>query len=149
MTSVALFPVPEPGRVSLQWGRRFDLWWFNLGLACCAVEVVAAAARAREAGQAPEPLVARPEETHVLVIAGTLTDKLAAAIGPAYAAVPEPRVVVSFGACATCGGPYWDSPVVTKGVDQIVPVDIYVPGCPPRPEALLAALSRLNETLVA
>jgi NADH-quinone oxidoreductase subunit B len=136
-----------PGRTALDWGRRFELWFWNLGLACCAVEVVAAAERARAAGQAPGPLAGGPDEAHVMIVAGTLTDRLAPAVPRLYAAMPEPRHVISFGACATCGGPYWDSPVVTKGVDQLIPVDLYVPGCPPRPEALLAGLTMLHERL--
>ena len=84
-----------------------------------------------------------------MVVSGTLTDKLAPAVLPLYAELPAPRRVVSFGACATCGGPYWDSYSVTKGVDQLIPVDLYIPGCPPRPEALLAGLTRLDEIITA
>jgi len=138
--------IADPGRITVEWGRRFDLWLYNLGLACCAVEVVAAAARLRAAGQAPV-LATDPGEVHVMVVAGTLTDVVAPAVNALYAAMPEPRAVVSFGACATCGGPYWDSYSVTKGVDQVVPVDLYIPGCPPRPEALLDGLARLHEEL--
>ncbi|MDX6287471.1 MAG: NADH-quinone oxidoreductase subunit [Frankiales bacterium] len=140
--------VTTPDRLTLDWGRRFHLSLFNLGLACCAVEVVAAADRLRRDAGSPL-LTNKPREAHVMVVSGTLTDKLAPAVLPLYDALPAPRHVVSFGACATCGGPYWDSYSVTKGVDQLIPVDLYIPGCPPRPEALLAGLSRLDEIITA
>jgi len=82
---------------------------------------------------------------NVLVVAGTVTDKLAPLVLAAYRDLPEPRRVLSFGACSNSGGPYWDSYCVTKGADQLIPVDVYVPGCPPRPEALVYGLRRLRD----
>jgi NADH-quinone oxidoreductase subunit B len=121
---------------------RFTLWVLDVGLACCAVEVVAASLRASTG-----PVADRPPD--VLVVAGTLSDTMAPAIKRLYDELPEPKHVISFGACADCGGPYWDSYCVTKGVDQLIPVDVYVPGCPPRPEALLDALRVLESRIDA
>ena len=131
---------------------------FHAGLACCAVEVSAALRRCAELlpesapgrgdGAAPDD-GAGPDGSglvNVLVVAGTVTDKLAPLVLAAYRDLPEPRRVLSFGACSNSGGPYWDSYCVTKGADQIIPVDVYVPGCPPRPEALLAGLRLLRDT---
>ena len=126
----------QPMRLDLD-GLRVDLWFSNAGLACCAVEVHAALARLAATDEPAMPGVS------VLVISGTVTDKLAPTILSLYDALPEPRRVLSFGACSNSGGPYWDSYCVTKGVDQLVPVDLYVPGCPPRPEALLDGLRAL------
>ena len=113
------------------WVRVFDA-----GLACCAVEVSAALRRC--AGQLPGDAA-----VNVLVVAGTVTDKLAPLVLAAYRDLPAPRRVLSFGACSNSGGPYWNSYCVTKGADQLIPVDVYVPGCPPRPEALIHGLRLL------
>jgi NADH-quinone oxidoreductase subunit B len=122
--------------------RGYALWVFDAGLACCAVECAAALGRARgRAGSSREPGI----RANVLIVAGTVTDKLAPLVLQAYQDVPEPKFVLSFGACSNSGGPYWDSYCVTKGVDQMIPVDLYVPGCPPRPEALLHGLDVLAE----
>ena len=135
--------------MELDWGRRYGLSVFNFGLACCAVEFVAAADVRGDLARLnarPEPSPARAD---VMVVSGTVTDKMAPAIRRIYDQMPEPRYVIAFGSCANCGGPYWDSYCVTKGVDQIVPVDVYVPGCPPRPEALLDGLLKLHERIGA
>ncbi len=138
----------EPLRFVLNWGRRYTLWVFNVGLACCAVEFVAATATDRELVHLGPALLPgadpdQPDEANLLVISGTLTDRMAPAVLNLHHRLPDPKYVLSFGACSNSGGPYWDSYSVTKGVDQLIPVDIYVPGCPPRPEALLAGIDRL------
>ena len=120
------------------------LTMFDLGLACCAVEFVAAAVEPdafADLGAAVPSLA----EANVLVVSGTVTDVSAPAVVAAYERLAEPRYVISFGACANTGGPYWDSYSVTKGIDQLLPVDVYVPGCPPRPDTLLQALRLLQE----
>jgi len=116
------------------WVRVFDA-----GLACCAVEVSAALRRCASELPGDSPV-------NVLVVAGTVTDKLAPLVLAAYRGLPGPRRVLSFGACSNSGGPYWDSYCVTKGADQLIPVDVYVPGCPPRPEALVHGLRELLDT---
>ncbi len=121
----------------------------DLGLACCGVEVMAALHDgSRTAPRAVEGPGAHPR-AHVLLVSGTVTDVLAPAVARAHAALPEPRYVVSVGACCATGGPYWDSYSVTKGIDQLVPVHVTVPGCPPRPEAVLDGLRALAPLLAA
>jgi NADH-quinone oxidoreductase subunit B len=141
---------PEPLVVGT--GRGFSLWVLDAGLACCAVECAAALQRAGKpaAGEGAGPGAgagAVPERACVLIVAGTVTDKLAPLVLRAYERMPERRFVISFGACSNSGGPYWDSYCVTKGVDLLLPVDVYVPGCPPRPEALLHGLDVLEARL--
>lgn len=109
----------------------------NVGLACCAMEVEAAIRTGqliREASGADAP------DRTILLVSGTVTDVLAPAVLGMRAAIDGPASVMAFGACASTGGPYWDAPTVTKGIDQLLDVTAYVPGCPPRPEALVAAL---------
>ncbi|MEE4541908.1 NADH-quinone oxidoreductase subunit B family protein [Streptomyces sp. V4-01] len=139
---------PEPMKVVLNWGRRYSLWVFNFGLACCAIEFIAASMAKHDFIRLGViPFAPGPRQADLMIVSGTVTDKMAPAVKRLYEQMPEPKYVISFGACSNCGGPYWDSYSVTKGVDQIIPVDVYVPGCPPRPEALLQGILKLQEKI--
>ncbi len=139
---------PAAVRIVLNWGRRYSLWVFNFGLACCAIEFIAASmARHDFIRLGVIPFAPGPRQADLMVVSGTVTDKMAPAIRRLYDQMPEPKYVISFGACSNSGGPYWDSYSVTKGVDQIIPVDVYVPGCPPRPEALLHGIITLQQQI--
>jgi NADH-quinone oxidoreductase subunit B len=141
---------PRPLRLVLNWGRRYSLWVFNFGLACCAIEFIAASmARHDFIRLGVIPFAPGPRQADLMVVSGTVTDKMAPAVRRLYEQMPEPKYVISFGACSNSGGPYWDSYCVTNGVDQVIPVDVYVPGCPPRPEALLHGIIKLQEKIAA
>jgi NADH-quinone oxidoreductase subunit B len=129
-------------------GRRVALHVLELGLACCGIEVRAARRLVEQAGGvAPDPRpgdgAADVPELHVLVVAGTVTARLAPVLADALEQVPHPRSVLAFGACAATGGPYWDSYAVLPGAHEVVPVDAWVAGCPPRPADLIAGLEEV------
>jgi NADH-quinone oxidoreductase subunit B len=143
---------------AFSWGPFAVVSLVNLGLACCAVEFGAAFPPAASPGlrwhghefHPLPPQTGEPGEgAHVLVVSGTVTTAMADDLRRAYEALPEPRYVLSFGACSNSGGPYWDSYAVVQGVDRLFPVDVYVPGCPPRPQALLDGLALLRDRLTA
>ena len=139
------------GAVQRRWiqvgSQRVSLHVVELGLACCGIEVREARRAAAGLGAVGDPgdpaYGSDPADLNVLVVAGTVTARLAPALAEAFAALPEPRAVLAFGACAATGGPYWDSYSVLPGAHEVVPVDAWVPGCPPRTEDLVAGLEEV------
>ncbi|KAJ8270120.1 hypothetical protein GJAV_G00110590 [Gymnothorax javanicus] len=131
----------------VNWARRSSLWPMTFGLACCAVEMMHMAAPRYDMDRFGVVFRASPRQADVMIVAGTLTNKMAPALRKVYDQMPEPRYVISMGSCANGGGYYHYSYSVVRGCDRIVPVDIYVPGCPPTAEALLYGTLQLQKKI--
>lgn len=130
------------------WGRRSSLWPLMFGLACCVIEMICtAASRYDFARFGMEVMRPSPRQADVMIVSGTVTKKMIPQIVRLYNQMPEPKYVVSMGACATGGGPFKEGYNVVSGVDKFVPVDVYVPGCPPTPQALLHGLITLQKKI--
>ena len=133
---------------ALNWGRASSIWPLTFGLACCAIEMMAAYASRFDLDRIGAIPRATPRQADLIIVAGRATIKIAPIVRRLWEQMPEPRYVISMGSCATCGGPfYYDNYSILKGIDQVVPVDVYVAGCPPRPEALIEGILKLQEKI--
>ena len=147
MGSLPEFVVTTQVDAMLNWTRKNSLWYMMFGLACCAIEMMQTGGPRADLdrfGMAPR---ATPRVSDVIIVSGTLTLKMALRTKVLYDQMPDPKYVVSMGSCANCGGLFQLAYSVCDGVDKVIPVDVYVPGCPPRPEALTEGLVKLQEKI--
>jgi len=132
----------------LNWSRLSSVWPLQFGIACCAIEMMASYASTYDLERFGVFPRASARQADVIIIAGTVTFKMAERIKLLYEQMPEPKYVISMGSCSNCGGPYWQHGYhVVKGVDRVIPVDVYVQGCPPRPEALIGGILELQKKI--
>jgi len=130
------------------WGRSRSVWPLNFGLACCAIEMIAASmAKFDIARFGSEVFRPSPRQADLIIVSGTVTKKMAPQVVRLWNQMPEPKYCIAMGACAISGGPFKQGYNVLKGIDRFIPVDVYIPGCPPRPEALLHGLLQLQEKM--
>ena len=146
---VRLTSLAEMVRWAQNWARSHSIWPLGYGLACCAIELIASASAPQYdlARFGSEVFRSSPRQADLMVVAGTVSIKMGPRLRLLWEQMPEPKWVLSMGQCANSGGEFYDSYYTVQGVDTIVPVDVYVPGCPPRPEALIEGILKLREKI--
>ena len=132
----------------LNWTRKSSLWYMLFGLACCAIEMMQTGGPRSDLDRFGAVPRASPRQSDLMIVAGTLTLKMALRTKLLYDQMPDPKYVISMGSCANCGGLFQLAYSVCDGVDKVIPVDVYVPGCPPRPESLTEGLLKLQEKIM-
>jgi NADH-quinone oxidoreductase subunit B len=132
----------------LNWSRKSSVWYLLFGLACCAIEMMQTGGPRADLDRFGAVPRATPRQSDLMIVAGTLTLKMALRTKVLYDQMPDPKYVLSMGSCANCGGLFQLAYSVCDGVDKVIPVDVYVPGCPPRPEALTEGLLKLQEKMM-
>ncbi|MEO0144283.1 MAG: NADH-quinone oxidoreductase subunit B family protein [candidate division WOR-3 bacterium] len=149
LRAIILTRVKDAVEWAINWSRGNSIWPATFGLACCAIEMMASSMPRYDMSRfGYEVFRASPRQADLMIVAGTVTMKMAPVLRKIYDQMPEPKYVISMGTCATTGGKYHNYAVL-QGVDQVVPVDIYVPGCPPRPESLIYGILKLKKKIEA
>lgn len=144
--NVLVGKLPDVAQKVLNWTKGVSTFPLGFGIACCAIEMMAAGDATHDISRfGAEAFRASPRQADLMIVAGTVNEKMAIVVRRLYDQMAEPKFVIAMGACASNGGPYWDTYNVVDGVHKVVPVDVYIPGCPPRPEALLQGLMEIQE----
>jgi NADH-quinone oxidoreductase subunit B len=146
--NVVVGKLPQVIERVLGWGQGNSTWPLGFGIACCAIEMMAASCSKYDIARlGSEAVRMSPRQADLMIVAGTVNEKMAVVLRRLYDQMAEPKFVIAMGACASNGGPYWDTYNVVDGCHKVIPVDVYVPGCPPRPEALLQGILEIQEML--
>ncbi len=148
MSTMPEFMVTTQVDAVLNWTRKSSLWYMLFGLACCAIEMMQTGGPRADLDRFGAVPRATPRQSDLMIVAGTLTLKMALRTKLLYDQMPDPKYVISMGSCANCGGLFQLAYSVCDGVDKVIPVDVYVPGCPPRPESLTEGLLKLQEKMM-
>ena len=149
MSEIEIPVLTTPVTTMVQWARRSSIWPVTFGLACCAIEMMAmSTSRFDIARFGAEVFRGSPRQSDLMIVAGRLSSKMAPVLRRIYDQMPEPKYVISMGACASVGGVF-DNYAIVQGSDQVVPIDVYIPGCPPRPESVIYGIVQLQKKIAA